>query len=281
MVQRAGIKVSVVRYGGQDGNLEHGHVYDFYQEYMHNAQTHIKVATGEQFMVQVHIAPDFDFMGLPEAQIYCSIDDEEKFNWSLSQAELADVRSQNIRRRIHFLDTERFINGRWMKCCLTFGDLEVNARARPRSQQADRDILRLGRIVVEVRRGTGRPWGPELVWPNGCAVDTTRAARHVVEGHHISHALRVVPVRECPQPDQSWNFDPARGQAGHPETFEIIFRSQESLEQLGVVPAAAPQPPAYDEDEDEDDELQFVVARHVRCRQIPAAGQEIVDLESD
>jgi hypothetical protein len=46
------------------------------------------------------------------------------------------------------------------------------------------------------------------------------------------------------------------------------------------VPAAAPQPPAHDEDDD-DDELQFVMARPVRRRQIPAAGQEIVDLESD
>jgi hypothetical protein len=158
MVQRAGIKVSVVRFGGEvlEGeNFEDGHVFDFYEEYMHNAQTYVKVSAGERFLVYVHITPDFDFMGCPEAQIYCSIDGEEEFNWSLSEADLADLRSENPKRRIHFHDTERYIDGRWMKCALTFGDLDVDARIHPCSQQVQRHMDTLGRIVVRVRRGTG------------------------------------------------------------------------------------------------------------------------------
>jgi hypothetical protein len=240
MVQRAGIKVSVVRFGGEvlEGeNFEDGHVFDFYEEYMHDAQTYVKVSSGERFLVYVHITPDFDFMGFPEAQIYCSIDGEEEFNWSLSEADLADLRSQNTKRRIHFHDTERFIDGRWMKCALTFGDLEVDARMHPRSREAQRHMDTLGRIIVKVRRGTGEPFGPEPVWPNETAVDITRSARAVVEGRHISHTLRVLPDRECEQPDQTWHFNPAPGRAGRaPERFEIHFRSQEALELLGVVP---------------------------------------------
>jgi hypothetical protein len=93
MVQRAGIKVSVVRFGGRDENFEDGHVFDFYQEHMLNGETYIKVSTREQFLVHVHTMPDFDFMGFPKAQIYCSVDGEEEFNWSLSEADLADLRS--------------------------------------------------------------------------------------------------------------------------------------------------------------------------------------------
>jgi hypothetical protein len=44
-------------------------------------------------------------------------------------------------------------------------------------------------------------------------------------------------VRHCEQPDQTWHFNPAPGGAGRaPEIFEILFRSQEALELLGVVP---------------------------------------------
>jgi hypothetical protein len=242
MVQHAGTKVSVARFGDEDDNIQYGQVYDFYQEYMLGSEHYIKVATGEQFLVHVHITPEFDFRGFPEVQIYCSIDDEEKFCWSLTQAELSDLRRQNTKRRIHFHDTERFINGRWMRCFLTFGELRVNNTIGPRSQQSQRDRNRLGRIVVKVRRGTGEPWGPEPVRPHETAVDIERSARNVKEDHHISHTLRVLPHQQYPQPDQRWHFNPARGLAGQPETFEIFFRSQESLEQLGVVPTAAPQP---------------------------------------
>jgi hypothetical protein len=79
MVQCAGIKVSVVRFGGEvleDENFEDGHVFDFYQEHMLNGETYIKVSTREQFLIHVYIMSDFDFMGIPEAQIYCSIDGE-------------------------------------------------------------------------------------------------------------------------------------------------------------------------------------------------------------
>jgi hypothetical protein len=44
-------------------------------------------------------------------------------------------------------------------------------------------------------------------------------------------------VRHCEQPDQTWHFNPAPGGAGRaPEIFEILFRSQEALELLSVVP---------------------------------------------
>jgi hypothetical protein len=233
MAQRAGIEVSVVRFGGEvleDETWEDGGVFDFYQEHMLGSKPFIKVSTGEQFLVYVHITPEFDFMGFPEAQIYCSIDDEEEFCWSLSEADLADLRSQNARRRIHFHDTERFINGRWMRCFLTFGELRVDNTIGPRSQQSQRDRNRLGRIVVKVTCGTGEPWGPVPVWPHETVVDIERSARNVVEDFHISHTLRVLPHQEIRQPNQHWHFNPARGQAGVPERFEILFRSQEALE---------------------------------------------------
>jgi hypothetical protein len=78
--------------------------------------------------------------------------------------------------------------------------------------------------------------------PDEIAVDITRSARAVVEGRrHISHTLKVLPDRECEQPDQTWHFNPAPGGAGRaPERFEIFFRSQAALELLGVVPKNEP-----------------------------------------
>ena len=156
--------------------------------------------------------------------------------WSLVAAEIAGLRAQNQMRRINHFDTERFIDNKWMRCALSFGELGIDDEYDFGPERAAEDASTLGRIVVTITRGSSVDDGnPELLEPYECPEDIQFASRALVEDHHITHALKVVPVVECEQPIIEWEFTPARGPAGRPEELAISYRSQEALELLGVV----------------------------------------------
>jgi hypothetical protein len=233
MVNKGGVSVRAADLGFDDETYSHA----FYKEHDIDGTSYIKVATGEQFGVIVDISPDFDFMGCPEVQIRCTIDSEDTM-WSLSAAEVASLRAQNNMRRINFFETERFVDGRWMRCALSFGELDGHNRHYWNPRIIRRHIRELSRIVVTITRGATEDWGPVMVEPHESAYDWQYTARAVVENHHITHALKTLPFEETIQPWQNWHFEPAHGAAGRPMQLKIRYRTQEALELLGIVPNA-------------------------------------------
>lgn len=231
MVKQDGVSVRVADIRFDDETYSH----TFFKEHEIGGTSYIKVATGDQFVVIIDISPDFDFMGAPEVQICCRIDEEHAM-WALSAAEIARLRDQHNMRRISFFNTERFIDDRWMGCALSFGESEISNRNYWSPQSIRRLGLDLGRIVVTITRGATQPWGPVMVEPEEAAYGHECTARAVVENHHITHALKALPFEECFQPWQDWHFEPAHGRAGRPMELEICYRSQETLELLGITP---------------------------------------------
>ena len=231
MVKQGGVSVRVADIRFDDETYSH----TFFKEHEIGGTSYIKVATGDQFIVIIDISPDFDFMGAPEVQICCRIDEDHAM-WALSAADIARLRDQHNMRRINFFDTERFIDDRWMRCALSFGELEISNRNNWSPQRIRELSFDLGRIVVTITRGATQPWGPVMVEPEEAAYDHECTARAVVENHHITHALKALPFEECFQPWQDWHFEPAHGRAGRPMELEICYRSQETLELLGIAP---------------------------------------------
>lgn len=230
MVNKGGVSVRVADIGFDDETYSHA----FYKEHLVRGVPYIKVATGEQFIVIVDISPDFNFMGCPEVEIRCTIDDED-VKWALSAVELARLRAQHNMRRINFFDTERFIDGRWMRCALSFGELRVDDSVHWTPGEVFRQSVDRGCIRVQITRGSSQLWGPEPIWPHECATDVKTVSSAAMEDSQISHALEAVPFEECRQPWQDWHFVPAILRTGSIELY-IHYASQEALELLGIAP---------------------------------------------
>lgn len=232
MVSTEGIEVSVIR---REHEVRPDSVYQEHTSHEEGRErTYIKIATREFFQVRVEVTPEFDFMGLPLIQIYCSIDDEE-FNWTLLMHEVTALPAHHPDCCIEFKDTERYVDGSWMSFYLAFGDLRIDASIAQTPRQFRAAKSKLGRIFVRVRRGTGQNVPHELTWPNELAADITASSRTVVEDYRITHSLRAVPDAYCPQPITWWKFIEADGELGDPIRITVRFRSQEALEQLGII----------------------------------------------
>lgn len=179
MVNKGGVSVRVANpVLDQDADFTRSHI--FYQEHTIDRETFIKVSTGDFFVVVIEISPEFDFKGYPEVQIRCTIDGEEKAMWTLIAAEISELRAQNRMRRINHFDTEWFVDNKWMRCVLSFGELGIDDGLNFGPESAAEDATTLGRIVVTITKGSVFPSGDsELLEPHECPEDVKFAARAV------------------------------------------------------------------------------------------------------
>lgn len=87
---------------------------------------YIEAVSGQRFYIDVEIDDSFDFASSPSIEIACYVDGAEVFLKYLHAKDVA--RGGGIQgletRRICCTTTDRFLDGRWMRCSLLFKDIK-------------------------------------------------------------------------------------------------------------------------------------------------------------
>lgn len=178
-------------------------------------EKYIEATTDERFRIVVKLRRGFDFMGSPMVRVEYFVD-QGNFIWeTLSRYKSPFALPSDQSHRDASLEMiQQFIDGQYMDCGLTFGELKtgwypliLNWPYRL-TLGKDEDIVlddhsiaeeadRQGRIVVKLRRGhfanrkVEEDRGEKSSDPPE-HIDMETTHKKVVHKHHVSHALKYV-----------------------------------------------------------------------------------------
>lgn len=154
-------------------------------------------------------------MGSPKVRVEYFVDQGNSLWESLPKSKRQSASpSDRSHRECSLEEIEQFINGQYMDCGLTFGELKTGSCPRiknwPCGLTLDKDddmVLddhsiaeeadRQGRIVVKLRRGhfahrKVEEYGGEKSFDPPEHVDTETTHTQVVHKHHVSHVLKYI-----------------------------------------------------------------------------------------
>ena len=88
-------------------------------------EKYIEATTDERFRIVVKLLRGFNFMGSPKVRVTCSLDQGKSSSHTLSKNKSQSASSSDRSHRETGLRKRRqFIDGRYMDCGLTFGELK-------------------------------------------------------------------------------------------------------------------------------------------------------------
>jgi hypothetical protein len=124
MVKSQGVEAYLVRYEDKHRYPEHAPLPTEEGLLDLTTMAYVEIVTGERYEIVVVLTADFDFKGLPDARLVWEVDTNRRQVIYSSQKVQNSIRSEGQHKR-GFSCAPAFLDGKWMKCGLSFADLQL------------------------------------------------------------------------------------------------------------------------------------------------------------
>ncbi|OCL13932.1 hypothetical protein AOQ84DRAFT_371753 [Glonium stellatum] len=205
------------------------------------SECYIEAVEGEEFAVVIKLHPHFKSYHAHSLNVGVHIDNwgrigalHEISSWNDNgtESKVVEVMSETLCR----------IGDTWAKVKLAFGKLDIDDESFLDNETLENEAERVGTIAVDIcrvrREKESTPATPLLLR----SVEGV-AAKQLVKGRGITHSAKPIVVMQIAQPTLARSTKRIRGKHGNTLTFKIRYRSNMSLQLLGIVPLSATNQP--------------------------------------